>query len=94
MNKEIRVTDKDTIREFINKDLLRVKGPALLGLSENLLESNVIDSLGIMKLVPFLEQTFLIKINDDEIIPENFETIEAISSFVQQKVCWASALVV
>ncbi|GFE58368.1 acyl carrier protein [Geobacter sp. AOG1] len=80
------MTDKDTIREFIFNELVRGKVQVVFGLSENLLEANIIDSLGIMKLVPFLEHTFSIKINDDEIIPDNFETIEAISSFVQQKI--------
>jgi acyl carrier protein len=80
------VTDKDTIREFIHNDLVRDRGRVIIGPSENLLDANIVDSLGIMKLVPFLEQTFSIKINDDEIIPDNFETIEAIASFVRKKV--------
>jgi len=77
---------ENTIKEFIQKELIRDKGRAELSMTENLLESNVIDSLGIMKLVPFLENTFKVKIGDDEILPEYFETIQVISAFVERKI--------
>jgi len=50
-----------------------------------LLESGIIDSLGVLDLVGFLEQTFNIKIDDDELTPDNFGSITCMSSFVQKK---------
>jgi acyl carrier protein len=52
---------------------------------DSLLESGLIDSLGIIKLVSLLEKEFAIKISDDELLPENFETISAVVQFVVQK---------
>lgn len=52
---------------------------------ENLLEQGVIDSLAIVKLVGFLEEQFQIEVDDEERIPENFESIDALSAFVQRK---------
>lgn len=47
-----------------------------------LLESGIIDSLGVLDLVGFLEQTFEMKINDDDLTPENFGNIERMVAFV------------
>jgi acyl carrier protein len=50
-----------------------------------LLQSGIVDSLGILELVAFIEQEFGITISDDELLPENFQTLEALTSFVQAK---------
>jgi acyl carrier protein len=43
------------------------------------------DSLGIVKTVSFLEADFGIEVSEDEISPENFETINALAEFVRRK---------
>lgn len=50
-----------------------------------LIESGIVDSLGIMKLLQYLEDEFSIRIGDDELRPENFETLGRIVSLVEQK---------
>ncbi len=50
-----------------------------------LLESGIIDSLGILDVVGFLERTFDIKIEDEELTPENFGNIKRIAFFVEKK---------
>lgn len=52
---------------------------------EDLLDQGIIDSLGIMKLIAFIEDTFNLKIDDGEIIPENFQSLNSLVAFVQQK---------
>lgn len=52
---------------------------------ENLLEQGIIDSLAIVQLVGFLEEHFQIDVDDEERIPENFESIDSLSAFVQRK---------
>lgn len=54
--------------------------------ADNLLESGIIDSLGILDLVSFLEQEFTIAVADDELIPENFESVDRLSRFVEHKI--------
>jgi acyl carrier protein len=56
----------------------------------SLLENGVIDSMNVIELVLFLEQQFAIQVADSEIIPENFDSIEQLSSFVQKKQCVAA----
>ncbi len=50
-----------------------------------LLESGVIDSLGVLDLVQFLDESFGITISDDELTPDNFSSINAMAAFVEQK---------
>jgi acyl carrier protein len=55
------------------------------GSETSLLQSGLIDSLGMMELVAFLEQTFEVHIEDEDLVPENFETISAIARLVESK---------
>lgn len=52
---------------------------------DSLIDSGIIDSLGIMKLVQFLGKELKINIGDDELIPENFENLSAIETLIDSK---------
>ncbi len=51
----------------------------------SLIEHGILDSLGILELITFLESEFNVKIADEEILPENLDTISRISQFVIHK---------
>ena len=70
----------DQIRGYIERTFGKNVGP-----DDSLLDSGLLDSIGIFELVSFLEDTFGIKIEDESIIPEHFETIALIASFVDKK---------
>ena len=57
------------------------------GLKDNdqLLESGILDSLGVLDVVNFVEQEFAITVSDEELVPEYFQTIECLAAFVKQK---------
>jgi acyl carrier protein len=50
-----------------------------------LLKTNLIDSLGSFRLIAFLEETFPLTIEDTDMVPENFQTLNDIESFVAGK---------
>lgn len=50
-----------------------------------LLEKGILDSLGILDVVSFLESEFSILISDDDLLPENFQTLSTLSAFVMKK---------
>lgn len=52
---------------------------------ENLLASGLIDSIGILKLVTFLEEQFNIRADEDDLVPENFMTLKMIQEFVDRR---------
>ena len=51
----------------------------------SLLDEGIIDSTGILELVAFLEEQFEIRIEDEEMIPENLDSIDHISDFIKRK---------
>jgi len=73
------------IKHYIQTELVKDKKQANLSDSDSLIDSGIIDSLGIMKLIGFLEDKVSIQITDDELTPENFSTVDAIVSLVQKK---------
>jgi acyl carrier protein len=78
-------TPKDQIREFIQKDLASAKGISSFSDSESLMENGIIDSLGIFRLVAFLEETFRVRIGDEEITAENLKSVDVIEQLVLAK---------
>jgi acyl carrier protein len=49
------------------------------------LESGIIDSTGILEMIAFLEEKFGISVDDDEIVPENMDSLKNIADFLQRK---------
>jgi acyl carrier protein len=81
-----KVEIEETVKDFILSRLLVGKDRDPLASNESLIESGVLDSLGIIRLIQFLEDRFSFSIEDEEIVPENFESIEIISRFIQRTV--------
>ena len=75
---------KSKVREFV-LDAARRKGLGAVTDEESLTENGVIDSLAIFRLVSFLEDNFGIRIADEEIVNENFQSVNSIESFVTGK---------
>jgi acyl carrier protein len=56
-----------------------------VGVEDRLLGEGIIDSLGVLDIVGYLENEFRITISDDDLTPENFETIDRLAAFVERK---------
>ena len=56
-----------------------------IGKDTALLEKGILDSLGILDVVSFLEAEFSLVISDEELVPENFQTLGLLSEFVAKK---------
>lgn len=72
------------VREFIVQDFLFGRDNGF-GNGESFLESGMIDSTGILQLVAFLEQTFGIKVEDAELVPENLDSLDNIGRLLESK---------
>jgi acyl carrier protein len=73
-----------TVREFITSNFY-VADPAGLGDTESLLDAGVVDSTGVLEIVGFLEQRFGIRVQDDDIVPGNFDSVAGIAAYVTRK---------
>ena len=72
----------EMLKQFISDELVPGNNIENLDESDSLLESGIIDSMGILKLVTFIEDKFQLKIEAEELIPENFETLFAIANMI------------
>ncbi len=72
------------IRQFIADRFLFGEAKTL-GDQDSLLEAGIIDSTGILELINHLEEHYGIKVNDDELVPENLDTIASIAAFLGKK---------
>jgi acyl carrier protein len=73
---------KDIVGQFITKNFI------FNHKNENisLYEKEIIDSTGVLELVDFLEEKFGIKIEDEELVPDNLDSIVKISVFIKRKI--------
>ena len=78
-------TIHDEIKTFIVDTFLFGSGGDTLDLETSLLDQGIIDSTGVLELVGFLESTYAISVEDEELIPENLDSIASIASFVERK---------
>jgi len=78
------MTFEENLLKFIREDLIGEDHLIEIDENEHLIEQGLIDSLGLMKLVAFIEEQSGISISDDDLIPENFETIASIVRMVQR----------
>jgi acyl carrier protein len=73
-----------TIRRFLTERAW-LTDDAEVSESDSLLEKGVIDSVAMVELVSFIEQTFEIRIHDEELMPENFDSLAAMGAYITSK---------
>jgi len=76
---------RDRIRSYIVDRLMLGATDAELNDDTSLIEMGIIDSTGIVELIAFLEKEFLIRIEDEEIVPENFDSLRQICGYLKRK---------
>ena len=72
---------KNALIEYIRDEFVRNRG-AVIKEDEDLLSSGLIDSLGILKLVSFIEERFGTQIPAEDVVFENFHSVEAMSNYL------------
>ena len=75
---------RDRVRAFVVENFLFGEEEGLKD-DTSLLEEGIIDSTGILELVSFLEEEFTIIIEDEELIPENLDSINYVVGYLERK---------
>ena len=75
---------KEQIRTFLTANFY-VSDPTALEDEASLLDRGIIDSTGVLEVIFFIEETFGLKVEDNEMLPENLDSIERIAKFVSSK---------
>jgi acyl carrier protein len=76
---------KDAVREYILKNYLFTTDASALRDDVSLMQTGVIDSTGVLELIMFLQERFGIEVADEEMLPENLDSVQAIAAFVARK---------
>jgi acyl carrier protein len=79
-------TIEQEIRQFIIDNFLFGELEAKLFNDDSLLDRGIIDSTGVLELVTFLEDKYGMRIQDDELVPKNLDSINGLVQFVSRKV--------
>jgi acyl carrier protein len=78
---------RDRVRRFIQDSFLVDD----FSDADSFLTTGIIDSLGVMQLVTFVEAEFGIRVADQDLVPENFDSVERVSAFVERKLAARAA---
>lgn len=73
------------MRSYILENFLFTDDESALNSGDSFLEKGVLDSTGILEVIYFLEDEFAVKVEDDEMIPENLDSVNNIVKFVSTK---------
>ena len=76
---------KEKIKTFIVNNFLLGVNANNLNDSDSFLEKGIVDSTGILEVVSFIEESFSIKVEDEELLPDNLDSINHLVNFVQKK---------
>ena len=73
------------VKTFIVDNFLFGQGGDKITDDASLMDNGIVDSTGVLELVAFLEETWSIAVEDEELVPENLDTLGNITRFIQKK---------
>lgn len=74
-----------TVRDFVTENFLFGDGDGCFSNDDSFFEKGLVDSVGILTLVEFVREKYAITIEDEEILPENWDSVHRIATFVETK---------
>lgn len=79
------MTTEAAIERFIVDEIMIGSDVNQIDPDQSLLDSGILDSLALLRLISFLEDKYKVTVEDGEVTPENFESIATIKSFLDRK---------
>ncbi len=73
------------IRRYILENFLFTSDEGRLQNTDSFLEAGIVDSTGILELLMFLEEAFGVEVEDEEVLPSNFDSVERLTRYIQRK---------
>lgn len=78
-------TIEHRVREFLHENFPAPDGAAGLDEGQSLFEAGILDSMGVLSLVTWLEPEFDIVVDDDDVVPENIDGVGNLVRYVRRK---------
>ncbi|MBK7543750.1 MAG: acyl carrier protein [Candidatus Competibacteraceae bacterium] len=79
------MTIEKTIRCYILENFLFTDDESALNSQRSFIEAGLIDSTGILEIILFVEETFGVKVDDEEMLPENLDSVNNLVAFIGRK---------
>ena len=73
------------IKDYISRNLLFSDNGFPYPDEASFLEEGIVDSVGVMELVAFVEEKFGLKVGDTDVTPDNFDSVSKLAAFIQRK---------
>lgn len=73
------------IKDYIAKNLLFSENGFPYSEDASFLEEGIVDSVGVMELVAFVEEKFGLRIDDADVTPDNFDSVNKLAAFIRRK---------
>jgi acyl carrier protein len=73
------------INGYISKEIVQDSSLLPLGNATSLLETGILDSLSLLRLVVFVQEQFGILVDDVDLVPENFDTVDAVCAYLRSR---------
>jgi acyl carrier protein len=83
--KEQNMSEKEQIEKFIHENFVVGFDGEELGDDDSFLEKGIIDSTGVLELVGYLEETYGFTVEDEEVLPDNFDSINNLVAYIARK---------
>jgi len=74
-----------SIRRYVLENFLFTEDESQLRDNASFLEEGIVDSTGVLELVMFVEETFGIAVADEDLLPENFDSVDNLARYVREK---------
>jgi acyl carrier protein len=81
----VAMSVQQEIKQFILSNYLFSTDESVLDVTASLMQNGVVDSTGILELIMHVETTYNIKVLDEEMIPANLDSVQAIAAFIERK---------
>ena len=76
---------RSSIRDFLLENYLFTTDTSAIGVDDSLLGRGIVDSTGMLEIIFFIEEKLGVKVKDEEMIPDNLDSINKIASFVEAR---------
>lgn len=76
---------KQALRKFILENYLFTEDGAALNDDDSFLDSGILDSMGVLELIAFLDEDLSISVEGDEVVPDNLDSVNKVMAFIAKK---------
>lgn len=76
---------KQEVRQFVVDNFFFGDSNDHFADDDSFLETGVVDSMGILRLITFVEQTYAVSVHQEELVMDNWDSVERIARFVESK---------